>query len=1118
MRGCWSGRAIRATIAATLALAFLFGFASRQALADVQYSYDDAGRLIQIVDGAGDSAQYVYDPAGNITQIVRVSAGTVAVAGFTPQSGPVGTSVTIYGSGFSATPSSNTVEFNGTAAAVSNASANQLVAVVPSGATTGTISVTVGAQSANSAESFTVTSGSGAAPTITGFTPGGGPPGTAVTINGTDFDPVLINNTVRFNGAAQQANIASATTTQIAASVPSYAGSGRISVRTPYGIGVSADDFLVPPNGYAYADFVALTRVAIDGASGSLSIGTTNKHGMVLFDGAPGDYLTLQLSAFARNPAGSVGYKIFDPTNAQIASGSVSSISMSIHLPRLPRAGTYSIVFSPGNATASLTFALTRNAVLLNAQGVGISIPVSGQSARAVYSASAGSSSSLRLGLSSVSPSNEYVRITVYNPDGTQAVTATGFQSTDGTITSVSNHPVSGTYTVHVSPADAATASTSVMLNPPVDIEVDGAQLNISNSSVRYALFAGTAGQRIGLALSALSYSPSSTGSTNITVLKPDGSTLTNFVNSCYTGNPGGSCGVNLPVLPVDGIYAVRMTPPSGIAFSGTLTLSNPLTGTLVSGTPFSANLARPGQLARLTLNGTEGQAATLRFGVASTTPANQTVTMSVYAPNGTLVAQTTGSEGTDGANFYIPSLPATGAYDVWLHPWFGLTASMTATLDPEMDLAIDGSAVGMSTSVASYAKRMLFSGTAGQQVSVALTALSYSPGTTGSGTLRVYRPDGSQLAAHSSCYTVNVNCSEIIVGLATTGTYTVTMTPPGGRTFSGTLRVASPITGTLASGTPFNLNLAQPGNYGRLTFSGTAAQPATLRFSLGALTPNATAVMSLYRQNGAQMLSTTGTQSSDGAIFHVPSLPATETYTVYVIPWYNSSGSATVTLNPDMDLEIGAAPSSISTTTAGHVKRFLVDVPANSRVGVGITNIVHTPASSSATAVAVLKPDGSTYTTTNCYTSGLARCEFSFNTVTGGPAGPYTIRVTPPASRNFSGTITLSDHVTGSLTVGGGAVAVSLDRDGQDGVYTFGCTSGQLLRLSVTGLSTNPSGQPVYIAVQRPDYSILASYTPSAANTTLDIPQLDTSGDCVIYMSPVAGAKAYMNMAIDPR
>lgn len=79
------------------------------------------------------------------------------ITGFTPTSGVIGTSVTIFGTNFSSTLSSNTVKFNGTTASLSSGSSTQLIATVPSGATTGKISITVGSNTATSSGDFTIT-------------------------------------------------------------------------------------------------------------------------------------------------------------------------------------------------------------------------------------------------------------------------------------------------------------------------------------------------------------------------------------------------------------------------------------------------------------------------------------------------------------------------------------------------------------------------------------------------------------------------------------------------------------------------------------------------------------------------------------------------------------------------------------------------------------------------------------------------------------------------------------------------------------------------------------------------------------------------------------------------
>ncbi|MFH5884766.1 IPT/TIG domain-containing protein [Halalkalibaculum sp. DA3122] len=79
---------------------------------------------------------------------VNCSGPGLAITGISPESGPMGTEVTISGTGFSPTASENIVTFNGVRAELNSASETELAAVVPGDATTGPVNVTVGNQTA----------------------------------------------------------------------------------------------------------------------------------------------------------------------------------------------------------------------------------------------------------------------------------------------------------------------------------------------------------------------------------------------------------------------------------------------------------------------------------------------------------------------------------------------------------------------------------------------------------------------------------------------------------------------------------------------------------------------------------------------------------------------------------------------------------------------------------------------------------------------------------------------------------------------------------------------------------------------------------------------------------
>jgi YD repeat-containing protein len=143
------------TLLLTLLLA-LVAHAQQQPIT-FQYFYDETGQLMKVVDSSGNVVEYVYDKVGNMLEIKRSTAASLAIFNFTPSRGPVTTKVTIQGQGFSANPTGNTVRFNGTSAAVTAATATTLAVTVPTGATTGPISVEVGGATTTSSQTFTVT-------------------------------------------------------------------------------------------------------------------------------------------------------------------------------------------------------------------------------------------------------------------------------------------------------------------------------------------------------------------------------------------------------------------------------------------------------------------------------------------------------------------------------------------------------------------------------------------------------------------------------------------------------------------------------------------------------------------------------------------------------------------------------------------------------------------------------------------------------------------------------------------------------------------------------------------------------------------------------------------------
>ena len=175
------------------------------------------------------------------------------VSGFVPNMGAVGTNVTITGQHFSDTPTENMVAFNNVAAAEpTNVSTTSLTVQVPSGATTGPITVTVNRQTGTSSTHFTVPGTDGGATlSVTNIRPTSASVGDMIKISGLGFSTTPSENEVVFNGDAinQTDNVETtplvADATFLDVEVPEGAKTGPISVKIGGSIAVSGQIFTV---------------------------------------------------------------------------------------------------------------------------------------------------------------------------------------------------------------------------------------------------------------------------------------------------------------------------------------------------------------------------------------------------------------------------------------------------------------------------------------------------------------------------------------------------------------------------------------------------------------------------------------------------------------------------------------------------------------------------------------------------------------------------------------------------------------------------------------------------------------------------------------------------------
>jgi YVTN family beta-propeller protein/YD repeat-containing protein len=238
---------VRSRALVSLLTLLLFGLwlpSATPAVADIRYLYDELGRLVRVVREDGEAASYHYDAVGNILQITRES-GVAQTTTVTSQSGTSGSR-----------QSSVTLTLTGAnliGAGIFSTVPGVSVQSVQTSFDGVTVTLTIAADAPLGAGQLELRGGLGtvllpftvlpAPPSIAFFSPPLGAAGTAVSIQGSEFDAVTpANNQVAFNGTP--AVVQGATETTLTVVVPSGATSGAITVTTSAGTGTSATPFI----------------------------------------------------------------------------------------------------------------------------------------------------------------------------------------------------------------------------------------------------------------------------------------------------------------------------------------------------------------------------------------------------------------------------------------------------------------------------------------------------------------------------------------------------------------------------------------------------------------------------------------------------------------------------------------------------------------------------------------------------------------------------------------------------------------------------------------------------------------------------------------------------------
>jgi large repetitive protein len=1091
---------------------------------DVEYVYDELGRLVQASNyTSGQAVLYNYDAVGNINSQTAVPLGTLSIGYFSPNHGPAGTVVTISGTGFGTTPGANTVKFNGTVAVVSAATQTQLVVSVPAAATTGSISVQVGANTVTSSTGFTVTAHSDG-PVITGLFPPLGVVGQIVTVAGSGFEPVAVQDRVRFNTALGQ--VTSSTPDTIATSVPPGAGSGKVFVTTPRGMAVSPMDFIVVPSGYSATNVGSTGRIPVDGSSTSISLPAARSVSVQLFDGNAGDLLTIGVTSTS---LASCTIKVFNPdgTPLTVAAGViVTAAGQGVQLPKLPATGTYTVVADPGSNTGSIALSIVKPlqlSLVLGDPPVTVPLAPPGRRALLSFAGTAGAYANFSLSTTTVSAGT----VSIFAPDG-GLLDSRSFTSPGATLQP--QLPVDGTYTVLIDPTGAlggtVSAAVSMASTPTLGVNQGSFDLNLVNTTPATLTFQGSTGQY--LALAVIEGGGGISGA-SIRVAGPDGVQLTTgtlTTKSCNgIGCPGqfsGSTVVNMGPLPVGGTYSVTIQETSAGSGTLSLVLSSALAGTLATGTPYNATLAQIAQPMLLTFAGVAGDYPAVAFTEDNGQISGANIT--IFRPDGTLLG--TGSfTATLCTGFGCPTgykgqsvvntgpLPASGNYTVLVQQTgavgtTGLTITQSTPLTDTLTTAVP---VNEQTTLPGQPIQVSFSGTAGKYLGL---SLSESSGLIPGATIRVFSPDGSLMAAgvFNPTLCLGLPCSSATYSgaglvnmgpLPADGIYTALIQQVGATgTGTLTLTLSTPLTQTLVPNTPQSDSTSLPGQPLQLSFAGTTGQYFGLALSegngaalpSGGLIPGAT--ITVLKPDGTQLTTGTFTATlcagfgcdstySGVGLVNIGPLPANGTYTV-LIQQTNAPGTGTLTVTLSAPLT-GALPVGVASDEQTALLGQPMQLTFNGAPGAYIALAVAESAGQIPGArIFILAPDGSpvtnaTFSPTLCTGTGCNNTYTGNTLLNVGPltqTGQYAVLVQQTAALGTADLVMSLSAPASSALAPGTATDVQTSLLGQALAGTFTGTAGSYVSLTVAETASPISGASVKVI--NPDGTPLAMGTLS--------------------------------------
>ena len=550
------------------------------------------------------TATSVTDPTKSASATITINQTTPSISALSPTSGPAGMSVNITGANFGVSQGTSTVTFNGTSASQTNWSPSSITVIVPSGATTGNVVVTVGGFSSNGV-AFTVTN----QPNITGISPSLGPVGTSVTITGTNFGASQGASTVTFGGTAGTPASWSSTTIVVPVPAGVVAGSSPIIV-TVGGLVSNSSFFGVAPVITSVSPISGPVGASVT-VSGS-NFGASQGSSSLTFNGTPAPPTTWSDTRIVASvPSGATTGGVVVTVGAIPSNGPLFTLTPGITSlsPNSGLAGTAvtitgtSLGFSQGTSTVTFNGVLATPISWSNTS-IFVQVPSAATTGNVVLTvggfASNGVLFTVPPSITSLSPTSAPVgnslTVTGTNFGASQSTSTITFNGTSATPTSWSNTSI-----VVPVPTGATTGNVVVTVN---GFASNGRTFNVVPSITALSPTSGSVGTSV--MVTGTSFGPSQGTSTltfNGTFTAPTSWSDTSITVPVPAGATSGNVIVTVAGFTSNGVVFTVVTPPNitGLSpASGSVGTSVTITGANFGATQgtstvdFSGTLATP--------------------------------------------------------------------------------------------------------------------------------------------------------------------------------------------------------------------------------------------------------------------------------------------------------------------------------------------------------------------------------------------------------------------------------------------------------------------------------------------------------------------------------------------